>query len=379
MGLILSCIILAALTGCANNKTEAVPQAEDIQVDITNEDSEDEEEGIDEPEETKETGEDGTAVSADHNAAETETAANQVKITADRVNIRNYPSTDETSEVIGSAYKGDIFGFAARADGWYQIMFGGATAFVSCDYAEIIETEDIADADKPDEGNEIETSSDDIRTGQQKLIVIDAGHQEKGNSDKEPVAPGSAEMKAKVSSGTRGTASGMYEYELNLKVALKLEQELIDRGYSVIMTRTVNAVNLSNSERAQIANEANADAFVRIHANGSENASVSGTMTICPTENSPYCSGIYRESKLLSECILDAVVENTGAVRERVWETDTMSGINWCEVPVTIVEMGYMTNEKEDLAMQTEDYQWKIAAGIADGLDDYFEKLQGVE
>ena len=220
-----------------------------------------------------------------------------------------------------------------------------------------------------------ETASTAVPPEYKGLVVIDPGHQQYANTEQEPVGPGASETKIKVSGGTTGTATGVPEYELTLDIGLQLRDKLLERGYQVIMVRDTNEVDISNSERAEIANEADADVFIRLHANGSPDSGVTGAMTICQTPANPYNGDVYEQSRALSENILDSYIYKTGINRQYVWETDTMSGINWSEVPTTILEMGFMSNTGEDRSMQDDDMQQKMVEGIADGIDEYMKQF----
>lgn len=204
------------------------------------------------------------------------------------------------------------------------------------------------------------------------IVAIDAGHQRKGNSEKEPLGPGSSEMKAKVSSGTTGRYTNVAEYMVNLDVSLLLRDELVRRGYQVVMIRETHDVNISNSERAEIANTSGAEIFIRIHCNGVDDSSVNGALTMAPTAANPYVGYMASECDKLSQVIIDKYCEATGFKNLGIQHTDNMSGINWCKIPVTIVEMGFMTNAQDDAKLVDPYMQAKIAQGLANGVDSYF-------
>ena len=91
------------------------------------------------------------------------------------------------------------------------------------------------------------------------------------------------------------------------------------------------------------------------------------------TKNNPYNGELYSQSKALAKDVLDGFIKETGAKRLSIWETDTMSGINWAKVPTTIIEMGYMSNKEEDKLMATDEYREKMVLGMANGLEKFLE------
>ena len=223
---------------------------------------------------------------------------------------------------------------------------------------------------------ETETESETEPESEQLVVAIDPGHQ--GNwvdmSEKEPNGPGSSEMKAKATTGTQGSFSGKAEYELNLESSLLLRDELEKRGYRVILTREDNDTAISNAERAQMAYEEGGDIYVRIHANGSDDADVQGALAMVPSSNNPYIPELAEDSYTLAECILSAYCEKASFTSLGIQYYDNMTGINWSKLPVMILEMGFMTNQSDDLRMSDASVQPLMAEGIADGIDLYFEK-----
>ena len=205
-----------------------------------------------------------------------------------------------------------------------------------------------------------------------KVIVVDAGHGISSYKKKEPIAPGSSVTKAAFVSGT----SGKYQTEeqLNLSVALRLRTALEAEGAVVHMTRTEHACDVSNVDRAQFANALNADISVKLHADGSDSSAAHGVSVLGPGPQYIGNADILNKSRTAGELVLQNFVAQTGAANRGISVRNDLTGFNWTEVPIILVEMGFMTNPDEDRLLSTADYQDKMVSGIVMGLKQYFTK-----
>ena len=203
-------------------------------------------------------------------------------------------------------------------------------------------------------------------------IGIDPGHQAKGNSQKETVAPNSSKTKPKVSSGTAGVKTRIPEYKTVLEISLKLRDALVEKGAEVYMTRETHDVNISNQERAKMMNALGVDLVLRIHCDGTDNHSMHGIAVYCSKSNS-----IAAESYRACEAILPALCEATGGKNNGIVCNDNYTGQNWSTVPCLMVECGFASNPEEDVLLNSEDYQLKLADGMTQGIIDYIARRDG--
>ena len=213
----------------------------------------------------------------------------------------------------------------------------------------------------------------------QFIVCIDPGHQGSwvDMSAQEPMAPSSSQTKNKATTGTTGNYSKVPEYQVNLEVSLVLQKELASRGYKVVMTREDNDKAISNKERAEFATSANADITIRIHANSDNSPSAAGALTMAPTSSNTYLDkDIIEKSNTLASCVIDSYCNATGLANKGVISADNLTGTNWSTIPVAVLEMGFMSNQKDDLYITDSANHETMARGIADGIDAYFNTIE---
>ena len=191
-----------------------------------------------------------------------------------------------------------------------------------------------------------------------KVVIVDAGH-------------GSPDEGAESS-------NGVTEATINLKIALKLKSLLEQSGCTVILTRSdENAIYNAESNtihekkvsdlknRVKIGNESGADIFVSIHLNKIAQSQYKGWQTFYKQNN--------EESKRLATCIQEALNESIQKENNRKpVQLNTVYLMKNVQIPITIVECGFLSNPEEEIFLQTDEYQEKLAWGIYNGINDYF-------
>lgn len=203
------------------------------------------------------------------------------------------------------------------------------------------------------------------------LVVIDPGHQEKANLNLEPIGPGATEQKYKVTDGTTGVVTKKRESVLVLEAAVILKEKLEAKGMQVLMTRTTHDVDISNKERATFANEHQADLFLRLHADGSENRAQKGFAVLTPAEGNTYTKGIYAESLQVSQIIVKKMKENSQVKVNGIKFRDDLSGFNWSKIPGVLLELGFMSNPEEDQKLSDTQYLDSLLQSVTESVEEY--------
>jgi len=119
-----------------------------------------------------------------------------------------------------------------------------------------------------------------------------------------------------------------------MKVSLQLRDLLQKKGYTIVMTKTDNSVSLGNIQRAQIGNNQKATLVVRIHADSSENTTVSGASMLVPLPINEGTKAIIDESNRCGRIILNSLTREVGMKNRGLAPHSDMTGFNWSKVPV---------------------------------------------
>jgi N-acetylmuramoyl-L-alanine amidase len=206
------------------------------------------------------------------------------------------------------------------------------------------------------------------RAGTAPVVVIDPGHDARANLATEPIGPGSTTRKIKDGGGTHGVVSGIREPELALDVSLRLRRLLRAAGVRVVMTRTQTAgASMGNIARARIANDAGAALFLRVHADGASSVSARGTHTLTPALHRGWTDDVYAASRRAATLVQAELVRALGFPSRGIQERSDFTGFNWADVPVILVELGFMTNATEDRALARPAVRRRAALGLCRG------------
>lgn len=278
-----------------------------------------------------------------------------VSVTAELANVLISP--EASSPIFRYLTKGEMVETNGYNDQYYRINIEATNFYVS-----------------KDEVSAMANTFGDGEAGMPlaKKVVIDPCNQLVANTSQEPVGPNSNQTKQGTSAGAVGGLYGTRESQINLDYAVALRLELQSRGYQVLLTRDSEDVDITNKQRAEMANESGATVWIRIGVCESSDAEMTGVMAQCISEKNPYHSELYRDSHALATRLLQGVTNNIEITNHGIFENDQMVAFNWSEIPVASIDIGFMSNATDEANLVTDWYKETMIKGIADGLDFYF-------
>ena len=193
------------------------------------------------------------------------------------------------------------------------------------------------------------------------LICLDPGHGTAPEIGRqvEPIGPGSAQLKIKDPGGAAGEAP------VALAVARRTRTLLRARGFRVAMTRDGTGYRGGNRERARFCNARDAALMLRIHADGSSDSRTRGIATLVPARRPGWTDDVYAASGRAGRLLQQELVTATGARDLGVVERSDLTGFNWADVPVVLVETGFLTNPREASLLRSAAYQQRLAGALA--------------
>jgi N-acetylmuramoyl-L-alanine amidase len=202
------------------------------------------------------------------------------------------------------------------------------------------------------------------------LVCLDPGHGTAPGIGRqvEPIGPGSSQLKIKDPGGAAGEAP------VALAIARRTRALLRARGYRVAMTRDGDGYRGGNRERARFCNARGAALMIRIHADGSSDPAVHGVSTLAPALRRGWTNDVYGASGRAGRLLQGELVEATGARNLGVVERSDLTGFNWADVPVVLVETGFMTNRREAALLRSAAYQLKIAGALTRGTQRFLSR-----
>ena len=199
------------------------------------------------------------------------------------------------------------------------------------------------------------------------LICLDPGHGTPAavGRQREPIGPGSRTLKIKDGGGAPG------ETQVALQIAQRTRALLLSRGYRVAMTRTgpwFRYGSGGNIARAQFCNRRRAALMLRIHADGSTDPGRRGASTLYPALRRGWTGDVYSPSLRAASSVQRSLVAATGARDLGLVRRSDLTGFNWANVPVVLVETGFMTNPTEGRLLRSAGYQQRVAQGLVAGI-----------